>query len=424
MKTTILTLVSLLFVTGVFAQQNDKIDNALLLEYYQAQRYQDAVTYLKKAFPEPISDVKVLSRLAYTTQLANNLPEAQSYYQRIFDIDSTNIGALFSIGNINLRRGNSSKAEYYFKKILAKDSTNFSVYTKLASIAADKKDTISAVTYLQKANTLNFFDVDVAVDLSTFYIAQKHFDLALKVLNKASESDPDNIYILISMANLLYKEKKWPETVEACKKLIGLEAADGQIMYKLGVAYYNLKNYACGAETFAGIQMVDQTEYSCYFASLCYKGLKDYNQAIIMMNAAITQSISGNVYTYYGEIADNNEKLVKYKNAIASYQKALLFKDDPEIYYALALLYDNKLKDKATATKYYRLAAGAYAKKVMYTNNPMTYYSLANIYDTQLKDTANAIKFYKKYLDAKPTEKQQSYILYTKSRIDQLQTKN
>ncbi|MES2274645.1 MAG: hypothetical protein V4592_01400 [Bacteroidota bacterium] len=423
MKATFFTLALLLCFTVSFAQQAAKADDALLLEYYQAQRYQDAADYLKKTFPEPIADIKVLARLAYTTNMANKLPESQAYYQRIYDMDTTNEAALFSIGNINLKRGNNQKAEVFFKKILLKDTTNITVYTKLATIAADKKDTAATVTYLQKANKLNYFDIDVAVDLSTFYIAQKHFDQALVVLNKAAESDPDNIFILQSMASLLFKEKKFNETIDVCRKLVSLDAADAQIMYKMGVSYYSLKNYACGAEILSAITGVDQTEYSCYYTSLCYKGLKDYNQAIVWLNNTLAQAISGNTASYYGEIADNSEKQGAYKKAALAYQKGLQFRDDPAIYSALADLYGTKLNDKVLAAKYYKLAAATYQKMLPVSGNPMNYYLLASLLDARLKDTVNAVKYYKKYLEAKPAKTQKEFINYTQSRIDQLQNK-
>src|ERR1700761_2292591 len=100
-------------ITTAFAQQND----ALLLEYYQSQRYAEAADYLKKAYPEPITDTKVLGKLAYSSQMAGKLIDAEGYYQRIYIADSTNTAVLFNLGAINLRRGNNNNAEVYYKKI-------------------------------------------------------------------------------------------------------------------------------------------------------------------------------------------------------------------------------------------------------------------------------------------------------------------
>lgn len=423
MKHIIFTFVTLFCFSVLHAQQPGKLDNALLLEYYQNQRFQDAADYLKKTFPEPVTDAKALAQLAYASQMANKLVDAENYYQRVYDLDTTNKGSLYSLANINLRRGNMVKAEMYYKKIILKDSTNYLAYKQLASITSDRKDIPSTITYLQKANRLNSFDADVASDLCDYYINLSLFDQALKVLNKSAENDPDDVVILTSLMKLNAKQKKWNETIDVCQKLIKLGANGPEVVTKLGTGYYGLKNYTCGAETLAGLTGTEQTENSCYFLSMCYKGLKDNKNAIVWMAKAIDLGISPNIAAYYGEIADNNEHLINYKKAIAAYQKGLQFNEDPLIYEALANLY-TKLKDKANATLYYKKAALAYQKDIQANTNPMALYSVANIYDDKLKDTANAIKYYKKYLDAKPSEKQQTYIVYTQSRINQLQVKN
>lgn len=419
----IISLLLVAFGPSSIAQPNNKTDDALLMDYYQNQRYTQALTYLKQVNPEPVTDLKTLSKLAYTAQMASALPQAQDYYQRIYDIDTTNQAALIAIGNINLRRGNNQQAEQFFKRVLLKDTTNFTIYTQLALIAGDKKDTIAAMDYLQKANKLNLYDIDAAVDLSNYYIAKKNFDMAVKILNKAAESDPENIYILITMADIYFKEKKWNETLDTGNKIIAANAANALIYYKMGVAYFNLKNYTCGAESFATIPDNNQTEYSCYYAAMCYKGLKDYNNSIKMLNKTLQMAISANTASYYGEIADNNEKLNNGRKAVLAYQKALQFDEGSSFYLALANIYE-KRKDITSAKKYYKLALQAYQKEAAY-GKPMDYYTMANLYDQQLKDTANAIKFYKKYLESNPPQKQQNeYILYTQDRINHLQNKN
>jgi len=361
------------------AQQTNKVDDALLMEYYQGQRYVEAADYLKKNFPEPVTDLKVLSRLAYASQMANKLPEAEGYYQRAYSMDTTNQNMLFNMAGINVRRGNMAKAEQYYKTIILKDTANIAVYAHLGSIAEGRHDTVNAILYFDKANKLNPFDTDVASELGDYYTSLQRYDEALKVLSKAAESDPENVVVLFSMMKLSYGEKKWNETVEACKKLVNLGFTNGELLNKLGIAYYNLKNYACGAETFASLHGTEQTEYTFYYAALCYKGLNDQKRCIYFFNQSIFQGISPNISTYYGEIAASDEKLGRHKKAALAYQKALQFSE-----------------------------------------SPILYYLLANLYDTKLKDKRNARIYYKKYLASSPPERQQTYIAFVKSRMEQL----
>jgi tetratricopeptide (TPR) repeat protein len=346
------------------ASAQTKVDDALLLDYYQNQRFAEAADYLKTVYTEPVNDLKALSQLAYTSNMAGRLPQAEAYYQRIYDIDSTRSGVLFSLASINLRRGNSAKAEVYYKRIAAKDTTNFIVYKQLAQISLDKADFGSQIAYLQRANKVNPAEPDVASDLANRYIEIKLLAQAENVLNKAIVADPENIVLLESLMKLTYAQKKWPETINTCLKLLQNGNESTLIKTKLGVSYYNTKNYTCGAETFADIPSLTQNEYTYYYAAMCYKALKDNKQAVVLLEKAIKDGISTGIASYYGEIADSNEKLIRYKKAAAAYQKALQFEESPMIYYSLASLYEVNLKDNKTAAKYY--------KKYLASNPPAT----------------------------------------------------
>lgn len=345
-------------VKTAVAQQTGAANDALLLDYYQNQRFAEAADLLKKTYPEPVTDIKVLSKLAYTSQMAGKLPDAEGYYQRMYNIDSTNNAVLYSLGSINLRRGNNVKAEMYYKILSEKDTSNFLVFKQLGKIAMDKGDYIAMVTYLQKANRINPAEADVASDLSDMYVSLKKIELADKVLNAAIAQDPDNIVLLQSLLKLTSAENKYAEAKTTCLKLIALGAQSGYVLTKLESAYYNLKEYACSVETFAGIPEVNQSETSYYIAALAYKALKDQLLAIENLGKAIEAGISPNISDYYAEMADSYDIKKKYKAAISAYQKALQFEEKPIIYYLLATVYDGSLKNKKLAVKYYKKFTG------------------------------------------------------------------
>src|ERR1700688_2980402 len=110
MKYPFLLFLLLPVCNNVFAQQTVNIDNALLLNYYQDQRFDDAYNYLKKSYPEPVNNTKALANLAYTSRMAGKLADAENYYQRFYDKDSSNISVLFNLGSINVSRGNNERA--------------------------------------------------------------------------------------------------------------------------------------------------------------------------------------------------------------------------------------------------------------------------------------------------------------------------
>jgi len=379
MKRICLGLITIIYSTQIFAQQTAKADEALLLEYYQNQRFEDAADYLKKTYPEPVTDTKILTQLAYTSQMASKLADAEAYYQRIFNADSTNITVLFNLGAINIRRGNNLKAEGYYKQIAERDTTNFMVYKQLATISQVKGDTANQFMYLTRANRLNPAEPDVASDLSDVYVEKKKYVNADSVLSKAISADPENSVLLRSRLKLVYSQSQWENVRNTALELNHLGDQSADVLVKLGIAYYNLKDYECSIETLAGMSDMEQTETSFYVIALAYKALNRQTEVTDYLARAINAGISPNIADYYTAMADSFDLLKNYKMTVFAYEKALQFEEKPITYYLLATVYDNELKNKKMAKLYY-----------------------------------------KKYIAADPPKKEGKYLAYAESRVNAL----
>ncbi len=381
MKASALYLITIIFSIPVLAQQSAKADDTLLLDYYQNQRFADAADYLKKTYPEPVIDMKILRSLAYASQMAGRLPEAESYYERIYATDTTNAAVMFSLGGINIRRGNNVKALGYYKKILQKDSSNFSVYKQLATLSQNTGNVTDAAKYLRKANNINPLEPDVAYDLCLYYNNMKLYGTADSVVTIALKADTANLLLLAGKAQAEFQLKKYAETVQVCNKLQQEGDQTGPVIKMLAISYYSLKNYTGCINAF---KIMEETgtanETSYYYTAMSYKALKKQSIAIAYFDKAIKEALSGNVNSYYGEMADSYDQMHLAKRA-----------------------------------------AGAYQKSLLYGAMPLTYYALANLYDTELKNKALAKRYYKKYLSSSSERSgHASYVAYAKSRIEKL----
>ncbi|MDB5130594.1 MAG: cellulose synthase subunit BcsC [Mucilaginibacter sp.] len=379
MKSIFLFLVIIAIGTMAFGQ-SIKPDGALLLDYYQTQRFAEAADYLKKIYPEPVTDIKALSSLAYTSSMAGRLPEAGDYYQRLYVADTTNTAVLFSLGSVNARRGDNVKALSFYKKILLRDSTNFSVYKQMATLSRSSGNFGEAILYFQKANKLNPVEPDVAYDLATFYINLKLYNKADSTVTTALRADTANLLLLFAKAETDYRLNNFPETVTVCNKLIRSGSQTGIVINMLGTSYYKLKNYNQSISAFKLLeQSKTSSETSYYYTAMSYKALGNHAGAVSYFNKAIKEALSENANSYYGEMADSFDKMHQLKNAVSAYQKSLLY-------------------------------------GVM----PLTYYALANLYDTEMKNKDMAARYYKKYLKSQPPEDQKSYLAYSARRIREL----
>ncbi|MEO3403461.1 hypothetical protein AAFN85_06140 [Mucilaginibacter sp. CAU 1740] len=381
MKNIILTFALLLFTKALFAQK--AANDSVLLDYYQNQHFAEAADYLKATYPEPITDLKVLNKLAYTSRMASRLPDANTYYQRVYEADTTNLSSIYNMSEISKRRGKNKVAISYIKKILLKDTTNFDVYKQLSDLSYNIGDLQGNIIYLQKANNINPTNPDVAFDLSTYFIKLKQYGNAEQVIDKALAADTANMLLLQGKAQSDYALRKYPETVIIAKKLIDAGQQTNAIISMLGTAYYMTNDYTNCIKTFKLLNDNQLgTESSFYYTAMSYKALHNNVQAIICLDKAIEVGISSGISSFYSEKGDSYDRLHQLDKAVAAYQKSLMYKPDP-----------------------------------------ITYYALATLYDTGLKNKKSALKYYKKYLASKkPQDTQKTYIAYSQQRIKSLAT--
>lgn len=367
-------------VTSGFAQQN-QVNDALLLEMYQNQRFAEASEYLKKNYPEPITDLKILSRFAYANRMAGKLPEAEAYYLRIYNVDSTNVPILLNLAGIQIKRENDTKALFYYEKAANIDTANFSVYKQLGRIYIEKPDTSAALKSLQKANKIQPEEADVAADLSLLFVSMKRYKDAEHVLNYALKADSTNLLLLRSLAKMYYYNDQFKENVKTCEKIKTLGDSSAEVLNMLATSYFKIKVYDCAIETFSVLQQ--QSERTLYLTAMSYKALEKYKDAANYFDKTLKEAISPYTNIYYDEKGLAYEKLKEFKSAVGAYENELFFKEKALVYYSLASLYDRDLHDKKLAVKYY-----------------------------------------KKYLQGNPPVKQQVYIAFTQNRIKELSKQN
>ncbi len=376
MKNLLFFLFFILCNSQIRAQQNNA-NGAQLIDMYQNQRFAEAFDYLKKNYPEPITDLKTLSRFAYTSRMAGKLSEAENYYLRTLAQDSVNVPVLISLAGIQIKRENDGKALYYYERAIKIDTVNFLIHKQLGRLYLEKLDTTNALKYLQKANTLQPQEADVAADLSLLLISMKKIEPAQLVLKRAIAADSTNLLLLKCLAKLTYTNDRFKETIKTCEQLKQFGENSAEVINMLATSYYILKIYDCAIEDFSLLQQ--QSERTFYLTAMSYKALEKYQLAADYFDKTLREAVSPYTNAYYNEKGDVYEKIKAFNAAAGSYQKGLFFKEKGIIYYTLACLYDRDLNDKKTA-----------------------------------------VKFYKKYLLAKPPVKQQVYITFTQNRLKEL----
>jgi len=351
MKSLYISFIFLLITKFCIAQQA-VLDKEKLLEFYQSQRYAEAAAYLSSIYPAETSDVKILGQIAYCNMMAGKLVDAEKNYQKVNELQPKQIPVLFSLANINSRRGNNKSATTYLKEIVALDSTNFNAYKRLA----DYTDSLLLkVQYLQKANKLNATEAEVAYDLAASYRKLKLLKPAYDVLKVAIAADSGHLVLQQALLPIANQLNKYSEVVLVGEKLLQ-NGADANVLADVAKAYFFLKNYKRAITLYQMLEKTEmQTESTLYYTALCFRELKNYDQATSYAKQTITEGISPNTAAYYNLLGGIYEEKQLFTAAGNAYKKGLEYQINKNSYYRLGLLYDLKLKQAKSALTYYNL---------------------------------------------------------------------
>lgn len=346
-------LTTSIFCFCIVQGQTKGPDNEKLVEYYQAQRYEEAARYLQSVYKADTEDAKELSQLAYVNLMAGKLSEAENNYLKLYAKQPGNIPVLFSLANISMRRGNDEKAKSYYKEVIKADSNSFSAYKQLAVLSREG-DAGDKIKYLINANKLNPAEPDVAFDLCELYFKLKRFSNAQKILEPALKADSLNLRLLkmkmpIDMSVLNYKA-----SIQTGQQLLSYGDSSSFVLNNLAKSYYLMLDYQNALKYFLiASEKSDGNEALFYNIGLSYRGIKDYKNAIPYLQKAIKDGISPNIATYYGLLGDSFEMTSKNEDANTAYKKGLQFENNGSLLYNIALLYETKLNDKKNAINYY-----------------------------------------------------------------------
>lgn len=342
----------LLLILPAQAQVLNADDQERLLEYYQSQRYEDAATLIKEVFGDDPHDLKATSMLAYASNMAGNLKQAEQQYIKLNQANPKNIAVLFSLAGIHSKRGNDDKAKSFYQQVLEVDSNNFSALKLIASIA-DHPD--ERLNYLKRASRLNPNDGDVAYDLAVDLNKLKLLEEAYQVLDQAYRADTSNYMLLKAKLPLCISLKRLNEAQQTGDRLLKNGDSSSYVINSMGRLAMEKKDYRKAIGLFKVLEgRTEVSESSLYYTAICYEKLKDVKHAQAYIKATIEASISPNVSSYYNFLAYTHESVGTYKAAQSAYLKALQFSNNTAIYYSLGLLNDLKLKNKAAALRYYR----------------------------------------------------------------------
>ena len=206
-------------------------------------------------------------------------------------------------------------------------------------------------------------------DMGGFYFAQAEYDKAQAMWEKAVNLKPDSYVSYSNLGGVLLYEGKEDEAIDALEKSIALRPS--VLAYRnLAVAYFVLRKYDKAAQGDKDAIKLDDSDYSVWGAladSYYYGGNKSlaaetYRKAISLAEQRLKVNprdvdVLSDLASYWSMLGDR-------KHALDYLDRSLLGKNEKELLYQAALVY-NHLHETGTALEWLNKALAAGYSKTM-----------------------------------------------------------
>lgn len=328
-------------------------DKNIIFDYFQNQRFEEAMSYLNPILSADSNNLQVLSYLGYANYMNENPAAAQDYFLKIIELDSNNISALEYLIRIDNGK-HPDKGIGYSYRLIQLQPRKAGHYRKIAGLFSRKRIIDSARLYDSAAYSISPTDPKNAAAYADILLDTKKFVTADSILKAILEKDSLNVFCLKLSVRSAYEAKNYRAVIPPGEKLILLEEGSLAPLTQLLISYYSLKQYSdCIRICDYLLKNEIENESVYYYEAKAYAQLKDPVKSNDLLQICLSKSISKTAELYYYSIAENYEALRKYKKAIAHYDTAYYLFKDPLMLYNCGRISESNLHQGNLAKKYY-----------------------------------------------------------------------
>jgi tetratricopeptide (TPR) repeat protein len=333
--------------------QTAGIDKSKVLDYFQNQQFEEAISYLQPALGSDSANLPVLSFLGYAYYTNENNRSAEQCYLKMYSLDSNNITACHYLAAIYNQRKVEESQRFTFR-LISLQPAKAVYYRNMGELLSRKNQKDSALLYYDQAYKLAPTDARIISGLSEVYVDLKNYGKADSLLEIGLAKDSLYIPYLKLCIRSAYENKDYARVLLPGERLLRLHEISLQAINRLTASYYNLKRYedcirTCEAMIEEGLDL----EGLYYYEARSWSQLKDFDKSNGFYAVCLSKAISGTAEMYYYGLGQNYEATKDFKKAVTVYDTAYYLFKSPLMLYNCGRIYEVELKNEVLARKYY-----------------------------------------------------------------------
>jgi tetratricopeptide (TPR) repeat protein len=203
--------------------------------------------------------------LAFSLEREGRLPEAEAAWNTLAKQYPTNPEPLAHIGLIESRQGNYAEAIRYYMRAMALNPRMPGLQLNLGLAffkAGDYKRAIAELDPLLKAQPDN---QQLIILIGMSHYGLEHFAEASPLLQQASDRDPANLTLLLTLAHSCLLSHEYPCVLDAYHRLVALNAESAEADMLVGEALDEMKDHEGAIREFRAAVKTNPKEPNVHF---------------------------------------------------------------------------------------------------------------------------------------------------------------
>lgn len=290
--------------------------------------YLELQRYAQRELSKNYSNVELRRILAKSYLETNDEQSAIMHFEAILNINSDPETQEF-LAKYYSENGPQKRAIELYEQILLYDNGNFNAVEMLAKLYEELPD-------YEKALNMHLLILDAEVDenrkveleyaIADLYLKIGDNEKAFDAYSKISKEDPENLEVLIILADLAYKNRFWKDCLKYYEKIISIVGDDFEILEKIAQLYVTLEDWTNATDAYKKIISLEGKESANYLYhqnELCNAMLKNgnSNQAIELLKDLISQNPKETSFLF--TLAQAYTLVGQYQTGINLYNKLL-----------------------------------------------------------------------------------------------------
>lgn len=238
-------------------------------EYDKMGKFEEAIQMYDQALEINPLDVHALFNKGNSLFMLGRYPEALEYYDKALDIDPLDTNALNNKGNTLEKLGKPKKAIHMYEKA-------FEITPSDVTALVNKGSAMDQIS--QKL-----------INVGANYVKKKiYYKKINQLYDKALEIEPNNISALIKKGEMMYRNKKYLESISHFNRVLSLDQSNViALNFKGNVIALKEKRESGLAFFDKSIQVDPKNSWSFLCKGLAHMEFKQYDQAISSFDKAL-----------------------------------------------------------------------------------------------------------------------------------------